>query len=175
MITRKVRWEKPDPGWMELNTDRRSHQFFAGHSEGSEKWVVGFGRKIGKADSFLAELWALKDGLMLCRQMNLTTIIIELDVKAIVDALTNPTYSNSIVSALFDDYMQLVTSFSQHRIRHVYREANSCADRLANLGCSQVSNFILFSSSPMDLLNVFDADSQGLYSKRLCPGPLFSS
>ena len=48
------------------------------------------------ADSFLAELWALRDGLLLCQQMNLTAIVIELDSKAIVDAFTNPTYSNSL-------------------------------------------------------------------------------
>ena len=94
---------------------------------------MGFARKIGKADSFLAELWELRDGLLLCQQMNLTATVIELDAKAIVDAFTNPTYSNSIVSTLFDDCKQLVTSFSQHCIRHIYREANSCADHLANL------------------------------------------
>ena len=181
MISRKVCWEKPDPGWMKLNTDGASNSSLGIAGGGSlltddaGKWVVGFARKIGKADSFLAELWALRDGLLLCQQMNLTAIIIELDAKAIVDALTNLTYSNSIVSTLFHDCRQLVTSFSQHRIRQVYLEANSCADRLANLGCAQVSNFILFSSPPVDLLNVFEADSQGLYSNRLCPEPLFSS
>ena len=107
--------------------------------------------------------------------MNLTATVIDLDAKAIVDVFTNPTYSNSIVSTLFDDYKQLVTSFSQHCIRHIYREANSCADHLANLGCSQVLDFVLFSSPPVDLLNVFEADSQGLYSNRRCPEPLSSS
>ena len=63
----------------------------------------------------------------------------------------------------------------QYRIRHVYREANSCADHIANLGCSQVSDFILLSSLLVDLLNVFEANSEGLYSNRLCPEPLFSS
>ena len=109
MITRKVCWEKPDPGWMKLNTDGASNSLLGIAGGGgllrddAGKWVVGFARKIGKADSFLAELWALRDGLLLCQQMNLTAIIIELDAKTIVDALTNPTYSNSIVSALFDD------------------------------------------------------------------------
>lgn len=91
---------------------------------------MGFARKIGKADSFLAELWALRDGLLLCQQLNLTAIIVEPDAKAIVDAFTNPTYSNSIVSVLFNNCKQLVISFPQYRIRHVYREANSCLDHL---------------------------------------------
>ena len=117
MITRPVHWEKPDPGWMKLNTDAVSNSSLGIAGGGgllrddAGNWVMGFARKIGKADSFLAELWELRDGLLLCQQMNLTAIVIELDAKAIVDAFTNPTYSNSIFSTLFDDCRQLVIVF----------------------------------------------------------------
>ena len=33
----------------------------------------------------------------------MTALIVELDAKALVVALTNPSYSNSVVSGLFDD------------------------------------------------------------------------
>lgn len=57
-------------------------------------WVVGFSRKIGKANSFLAEIWALRDGLISCNQLNLNAVMVELDAKALVDALNNPFYVN---------------------------------------------------------------------------------
>ena len=117
MITRKVRWENPNSRWMKLNIDGASNSLLGitrggGLSRDDARTrVVGFAKKIRKVGSFLAELWALRDGLLLCQQFNLTAIIAESDAKAIVNAFTKPTYSNSIVFALFDDCRQLVTSF----------------------------------------------------------------
>ena len=48
--------------------------------------LTGFARKIETATSFLAELWALQDGLLLCLQVHAQAVFIELDAKAIVDA-----------------------------------------------------------------------------------------
>lgn len=100
MAVRQVRWEKPNPGWVELNTDGSSTAS-SGTSGGGGlirddrgNWVVGFSRKIGKVNSFLAEIWALRDGLILCNQLNLNAVMVELDAKALVDALNNPFYVN---------------------------------------------------------------------------------
>ena len=41
--------------------------------------------------------------------MNLQSVIVELDARALVDALNNPAYANTILSPLFDDCKQLVT------------------------------------------------------------------
>ncbi|KAL0007450.1 hypothetical protein SO802_008952 [Lithocarpus litseifolius] len=133
------------------------------------RWVVGFSRKLGKVNSFLAELWALRDGLLLCHQMNTTALIVEVDAKVVVEALTNPSYSNTIVSGLFDDCRQILSCFNQVRIQHIFREANMCADQLARLGSLQASEFVLFSCPPLDIKDTFEADSLGVYSNRLCP------
>ena len=68
MITKSIRWEKPRAGWLTLNTDGS-----AGSNSGpggggllrdeNGNWVKGFARKIGNTSSYLAELWALRDGL----------------------------------------------------------------------------------------------------------------
>ena len=120
-------------------------------------------------NSFCAELWALRDGLLLCQQMNMSALIVELDAKALVEALTNPSYSNTIVSGLYDDCKQLLSSFPHCRIQHAFREANMCADQLARIGLLQESEFVVFPCPPMDIKKTFEADSQGLYSFRLCP------
>ena len=112
---------------MKLNTDGASNAFLGLASGGglirdeAGRWVVGFTRKLGKVNSFLAELWAFRDGLLLCQQMNMIALIVELDAKALVEALTNPSYSNTVVSGLFDDYRQLFSCFPQFRIQHVFR------------------------------------------------------
>ena len=107
---------------------------------------------------------------MLSHQMKLPAIIIELDAKALVDALKNPRYSNSVISPLFDDCKYLISQISQVRINHVFREANKCADRLANSSHSQVSKFIIHSVPPMELVSLVEADIHGVSYNRLCPG-----
>lgn len=77
-------------------------------------------RKIGKTNSFAAETWALRDGLFLCNQMNLTSIIVELDSKALVDALNNPSYANSVISPLFDDCKLLASNIPRLFIHICY-------------------------------------------------------
>lgn len=66
-------------------------------------WMGGFARRIGTANSFTAELWALRDGLLLCQQMNAQAVIIELDVRAIVDVFNHQARANTVVSSIMDD------------------------------------------------------------------------
>ena len=49
-------------------------------------------------------------------------------------------------------------------MRHVYREANQCADFLAKRGCSMRENFVVFDISPsVDLNILIEFDKNGLY------------
>ena len=107
---------------------------------------------------------------MLIHQMKLPAIIIELDAKALVDALKNPRYDNSVISPLFDDCKVLISQIPQVRINHVFREANKCADRLANSGHSQASEFIIYSVPPVELVSLVEADIHSESCNRRCPG-----
>ena len=181
MITKLIKWERPESGWLKLNTDG-SFDDLLGNAGGGGlirdeqgQWVAGFTRKIGKINSFMAEAWALRDGLVLCNQMKVSKVIVESDAKAVVDALNNRGSHNSAFSPLFNDCRQLASNIPQVVFRHIYREANSCVDRLANLRRLQQLDFVLHSSPPVDLASFVLADCQGVYSKRLGPAPLFSS
>lgn len=70
---------------------------------------MGFAREIGKTTNFLAELWAFRDGLNLCLNHNFAAVEVEIDAKAIVDAISNPNYTNLFVSPLMDDCRLLVS------------------------------------------------------------------
>ena len=118
----------------------------------------------------MAEFWALRDGLMLCNQMNLSDVIVELDAKALVDAFRNPSYANSVIFPLFEDCKQLASRIPHLYIRHIYCEANKCVDKLASIGL----NFVIYSCLPVDLFGCFEADYLGLYFNRLCPDTLVS-
>ena len=100
---------------MKLNTDGSASDLLNATGsgglirDGQGNWIEGFSRNIGHTNSFLVEIWALRDGLQLCYHMNLHAVIVELDARALVDALNNPAYANTILSPLFDDCKQLVT------------------------------------------------------------------
>lgn len=100
--------------------------------------------------------------------------MVELDTKALVDALNNPFYVNSIISSLFDDCRRLAAQIPHLSIKHTYREANRCADLLANLGSCQSLDFISYSCPPVDLVPLVAAGCQGLYFDRFYPVLLLS-
>ncbi|KAF3953637.1 hypothetical protein CMV_020937 [Castanea mollissima] len=49
--------------------------------------VSGNARAIGHTTSVVAELWALRDGINLCIELNLAIVLVELDVKLVIDLL----------------------------------------------------------------------------------------
>ena len=86
-VCKLVCWSKPASGWVKLNTNGSSLSnpglagggSFVRDEEGN--WIVGFAHKIGKTTSFLAELWALSDGLNLCLNHNFTAVEVKLTPK----------------------------------------------------------------------------------------------
>ena len=179
-LPQRIRWDKPQASCLKLNTDGASNDLLGSAGGGGlirddrGSWVVGFSRRLGKANSLVAELWALRDGLLLCLQLNTPEIVIELDAKVIVEALNNPSFTNTVISPLIDDCKLLVSQMPHARIKHVFQEANLCADRLARLGCSQSLDFTLYSSPPVDLISFVEADCLGVFSDRLYPVSSFA-
>ncbi|KAK9987091.1 hypothetical protein SO802_032042 [Lithocarpus litseifolius] len=138
------------------------------------RWKVGFARKIGITSSFLAELWALRDGLSLCVSRNFAAVEVELDAKSIVDAMVNPKYSNILASSLMDDCRNLAKQIPRIRVKHCFREANRCADALARMGGILDDNFTVFESPPVDISSFLHFDCKGLFLSSFCPVSLFS-
>ena len=145
----QISWKKPLAGWMKLNTDGvvfgNSIQVGGGGviRDSNGEWVAGFVRKLGSMSSILAELWALKDGLLLARQLDILNVNIELDADLIVHLLNNPSFHNLMFKPLLNDCKNLIKTFPSCTMAHVFRETNRCADKLANIGATQTVNFLL--------------------------------
>ena len=84
-FNRGIRWERPPLGWMKLNTDgswlggaeRAGCGGIVRDDQG--EWVAGFSRHIGSTNSFTAEMWGLREGLILCCNLNIESLVVELD------------------------------------------------------------------------------------------------
>nr|POE70900.1 putative ribonuclease h protein [Quercus suber] len=76
----QVKWTKPSTGWVKLNTDGTMYGNPIKVSGGGVlrssygDWLAGFARKLGSTSSTMAELWALKDGLTVAKQMGIENI-----------------------------------------------------------------------------------------------------
>ena len=175
-ITRYIRWEKPEQGWKKLNTDGAGACMGLHGLAGCRglvrsadgQWVAGFSKRIGITSNFAAELWGLHEGLQLCCNLNISCLEVEMDAKTIVDAVGNPDYVNNIVSPILDDYRLLISKFHHVRFKHRFRQANQCADGLAKKSLRMTADFLRYDSPPVDILNVFEGDLNGMYSVRIC-------
>ncbi|KAK9997522.1 hypothetical protein SO802_022208 [Lithocarpus litseifolius] len=131
----------------------------------------GFSRHIGSTSSFIVELWGLREGLLLCCNLNIESLVVDLDAQAMVDVLKNNAYANNVISPILDDCRHLAARFQRIHFNHCYRQANQCADLLARMGAIQELDFISFVSPPADICNAFEDDLNGVYFNRMCTDP----
>ena len=129
-------------------------------------WVKGYVRGIGHTNSFLAELWALRDGLNIASEMGVNNHIIELDALSIV-LLMNNEAENIMMEPLLFDCRSLLKQIPNKHVLHVYREANQCADALAKLGAQSGSHFVVFCNPPLVVENLLVFDKANMFCNRL--------
>ena len=129
-------------------------------------WVKGYVRGIGHTNSFLAELWALRDGLNIASEMGVNNLIIELDALSIV-LLMNNEAENIMMEPLLFDCRSLLKQIPNKRVLHVYREANQCADALAKLGAQFGSHFVVFCNPLPVVENLLVFDKANMFCNRL--------
>ena len=145
-----VRWEKPPLNWYKLNTNGAScgNPGRAGGGgvirDNAGNWIRGFARYIGYTTSIIAEFWALRDGLNLAIQLGVQNLEVELDAKVIVDLINSRHSSNTAYSSLLFDCRLLLEMIPHTKVKHVFREANKCADTLARKGCHAHEEFVIF-------------------------------
>ena len=131
-------------------------------------WLAGFSRNIGSTTSYAAKLWGIRDGLALCCNLNIHSIIVKLDAKSIVDVFGNPNCEGNIISPILDDCKQLMMKFQPIQFKHRYWEANSCADMLAKVALDQSSCLVHFDCPPKIIRTILDEDCNGFFVHRIC-------
>ena len=71
----------------------------------------------------LAELWALRDGLRLAKELGFQQLIIELDALSVVILMNNES-ENLLTEPLLTDCRNLLKEIPNKRAIHAFREAN---------------------------------------------------
>ena len=167
-----VGWEKPPRGWVKLNTDGSAmkNPDRAGGGgllrDHDGVWLRGFARGLGYTNSILAELWALRDGLLLAKELGLQHLIIELDALSVVMLMNNET-ENLLMEPLLTDCRNLLKDIPNKRVVHAFRETNQCADALAKLGSQSLYSFVVFCNPPPVVESLLSFDKANMRCNRL--------
>ena len=112
-----MKWLKPPVGWVKLNTDGALSQNLGVAGAGDliqdcdGNWIRGFSRAIGVVLSFLAELWALRDGLSMVRELGIQKLVVEMDAKEALNSVTNTSHANLLTQAILMDCRTILQSF----------------------------------------------------------------
>ncbi|KAL0417382.1 UNVERIFIED_CONTAM: putative ribonuclease H protein [Sesamum latifolium] len=137
----KVKWNKPDKGWIKINTDGASKgnpgTAGAGGIARNEKGEVifAFDDFIREATNMYAEVYGLFKALQICQTENFNRIWIEIDAINLIWLIREPSKGHWSLQHMLS-HINIILKKVEYRISHIYREGNKAADHLANLACS---------------------------------------
>ena len=89
----------------------------------SGHWIKGYNHALGTTNSFIVELWVLRDGLIIAKDPRLNNLIVELDALSVILMINSDT-SNLLMEPLLSDCRSLYREIPNKQIQHVYQETN---------------------------------------------------
>ncbi|KAL9417260.1 hypothetical protein AB3S75_040274 [Citrus x aurantiifolia] len=117
----------------------------------------------------MAELWGLYQGLRLAWEAGIKCLLAEVDSLCVTQLISKrvvvPNEFYSVVVAI----RELISRNWQVVITHIYREANSAADFMANMAHTYPQGLHLFSSPPVGIFSIIVQDLFGVTKPRLIP------
>ena len=139
-ITRYIRWERPEQGWKKLNTNGACRGLHG---------LAGCGGLVRSADG----QWVAG----FSRRIRVTSSFAA-KLWGLREGLQLCCNLNiSYLEVEMDDCRQLINRFQQIR-----------ADVLAKISLRMTADFLCYDSPPVDILDVFERDLNGMYSVRIC-------
>lgn len=107
------------------------------------------------------KFWALRDGLVLARDENIQRLEIEVDAITVLQLILDTMAENHPLGNLLFDCRSLMQDFEEVSMKHIYCEANRCADALANDAPISVGDLYIYPCFPNCISNLFYADLIG--------------
>ncbi|KAH9673337.1 reverse transcriptase domain-containing protein [Citrus sinensis] len=132
-------------------------------------WLAGFCMNIGESSVLMAELWGLYQGLHLAWEAGIKRLLVEVDSLCVTQLVSKQVVVPNEFYALVVAIREIISRNWQVSITHIYREANSAADFMANMAHSYPHGLHLFSSPPVGIYSIIVQDLYGVTQPRLIP------
>nr|XP_027093674.1 uncharacterized protein LOC113714076 [Coffea arabica] len=160
-----VAWEKPPFGLIKFNSDASVNH---GRATGGGllrdyqgKLIFAYYKEFGEQDVLEAESMALLFGMQLCLQRGFRPSLVEVDSKALVQLVVSGVIAKWPLCNILRKVRGLLEGFSAS-ISHIFREANSPANRLADIGAVGVRVYDHFHQLPAIVQASIVLDSRGV-------------
>jgi len=129
-------------------------------------YLSGFSGYIqGSSDILHAELYAIYQGLLLVKNMNIIDLVCYSDSLHCINLIQGPSMKFHVYAVLIQDIKELIAQ-TNVTVYHTLREGNQCADFMAKLGASSNIELLLHSSPPNDLMHLITTDAAGSFFSR---------
>ncbi|KAL9437050.1 hypothetical protein AB3S75_022984 [Citrus x aurantiifolia] len=169
-----IRWMPPPWPWCKLNTDglcKNGWEAGAGGvlRDSVDHWISGFCMRIGESSVLMAELWGLFQGLTLAWDVGIKRLLVEVDSLGVTQMISKQAVVPNVFHALIVAIRDLLSRNWQTSISHVYREANSAADFMANMAHSAPLGLHVFSNPLVGIYSIMSQDLFGVTQPRFVP------
>lgn len=164
------KWDRPPRGWYKLNIDgsvRGNGSAGGGIIRSIDgALVAAFSYYYGEGSNNLAEFLALKDGMLLCKALNLSPVLIESDSSIVVTAVRSAHGDNWRLAYILRECVVLYTS--DFELIHGYRQKNVVTDRLVAHAYSHQGRheFFCVQDFPLVVRAGYSADRMDLWNYR---------
>ncbi|KAH1065452.1 hypothetical protein J1N35_030439 [Gossypium stocksii] len=122
------------------------------------KWIMGSTRFLGVCSPFEAELWGILDGILILLNKGYRRAIIMTDNLEVAQNLEDLDLEDSGITVL-SRTQQILRSEGEWKIKHIARDLNLIADRLAKLGLNWKTSLQVLNQVPKEVKDLLQADS----------------
>jgi hypothetical protein len=84
---------------------------------------------------------------------------VNVDSKAVVEAVHNQKIQNLVGRSLVDRIRRLLECDWEVNVQHAYRKSNQCPDALANIDRNMLTDMYFFDSCSHEISHLFTADN----------------
>lgn len=128
-------------------------------------WILGFYGRLEDYSSLEAELWGIFRGLELIQSQGIRLEIDSDSTTAI--SLINEEVSTHSPHVILIQECKALMAITGCPLKHIFREGNQVADKLANLGVDQEHKWVSHISPPEDIIPLLEADMRGVAFERM--------
>lgn len=111
-------------------------------------WIKGSSISIDFATSVTAELWALRDGVRMCIELQLPIVVVEMDALLMVNMISGVLAYSYRLSPLVDDCRAWLSKIPHTRVQHCYSKANAMIDAFTRHGATMEDDLVALNSPP---------------------------
>jgi len=129
-------------------------------------WILGFYGRLEDCSSLEAELWGIFRGLELVQSQSMEALEVDSDSTTAITMINEGDSAHSPHAVLIQECKALMAN-TGCTLRHILREGNKVADKLANLGVDQDEKWVSHISPPDDIIPLLEADMRGVAFERM--------